>query len=200
MSIAFSSLEPVARCYQMLGMKEVEEIRRRNLERLVAERGGQRSLADAIGKAPAQISQWINRSPYAKSGKPRVMGSRAARSIEAALGLPSGSLDHLEQAPTRNAASRRLDPGTILEVLDFLEGSFRALGREFSLRTDAALFADAYAYFAEDDRPEDRRNLVDFDEWRRARQQGGPGVQHDQPSRSADPKGDREGGANADGD
>lgn len=115
-----------------------------------------------------------------------------------ALGLPSGWLDHLEQAPARGVNPSRLDPDTLVEALDFLEGSFRALGREFSLRVDAQLFADAYAFFAEDDRPEDRRNLVDFDEWRRARQQGTPGAGHEQQLRRTDPEGDPEGGRSAD--
>lgn len=75
-------------------MKPVEDIRRDNLIALIAERGNQRKLADAIKKAPAQISQWITRAPNSGTGKPRVISGEVAREIELRLGKPRGWMDH----------------------------------------------------------------------------------------------------------
>ena len=82
-------------------MQTFEDLRRTNLLTLIAEHGGQRQFADAAGiKNPAQVSQWVNRSPHATTGKPRVMSASTARGIETALGLPNGWLDtiHTEEA------------------------------------------------------------------------------------------------------
>lgn len=87
-------------------MDPVEEIRRENLLALIAECGGsQRALAERIGKAPAQISQWVTRAPT-QSGRPRVISGPTARDIEAAMGKPVGWMDTrhrsgvAEEAPT----------------------------------------------------------------------------------------------------
>ena len=83
-------------------MRTVEEVRRENLVTLIASKGGQRPFAEAAGiKNPAQVSQWVNRSPNATTGKPRVMSGTTARAIETALGLPSGWMDthHSDDAP-----------------------------------------------------------------------------------------------------
>lgn len=72
---------------------DVEETRRLNLLTLIALAGGQRELAERLKKNPAQISQWVNRSPDSKTGKPRVMSSGSARAIEKALAYPRGWLD-----------------------------------------------------------------------------------------------------------
>lgn len=89
---------------------EVEEVRRANLLALVRDYGGQRQLADAAKSSPAQISQWINRSPDAKTGKPRVMGSRAARAMESALSKPKGWMDQLHDDSTK------VEPQALAEV------------------------------------------------------------------------------------
>lgn len=86
---------------------EVEEVRRANLLALVRDHGGQRQLADAAKSSPAQISQWINRSPDAKTGKPRVMGSRAARAMELALSKPKGWMD--QPHDSTDVESRAID-------------------------------------------------------------------------------------------
>ncbi|WP_312368093.1 S24 family peptidase [Stenotrophomonas sp.] len=75
-------------------MRPIDDIRHENLLALIATKGGQRQFADAAGiKNPAQVSQWVNRSPNAATGKPRVMSGGTARAIEAALGLPTGWMD-----------------------------------------------------------------------------------------------------------
>lgn len=89
---------------------EVEEVRRLHLLELITRYGSQRRLADAAKVSPAQISQWVNRSPDAKTGKPRVMGSRAARDMELEIGLPKGSLD--DAGTSSPPASQEMRPPT----------------------------------------------------------------------------------------
>ena len=74
-------------------MDPVEVTRRRRLAILVDEAGSQAALAEKIGKAPAQISQWIRALPDSKTGKPRSMSKEAAREVEARVGRPSGWMD-----------------------------------------------------------------------------------------------------------
>lgn len=64
---------------------DIKTIRRNNLERLIEEAGGQKQLAEIIGKSPAQISQLINQV--------RHIGHKVARDIEAALKLPANWMD-----------------------------------------------------------------------------------------------------------
>lgn len=74
-------------------MDPIEVTRRRRLAILVEEAGSQAALAEKIGKAPAQISQWIRALPDSKTGKPRSMSKEAAREVEARVGRPSGWMD-----------------------------------------------------------------------------------------------------------
>lgn len=76
---------------------DTRELRRRRLLDLVAAQSGagkQRQLAKAIGKAPAQVSQWVNRT--------RTITEDSARQIERALKLPDGWMEH--------------DPATVLST------------------------------------------------------------------------------------
>lgn len=70
-----------------------DEIRRCNLTLLAAHHGGNRQLADLIGKGESQLSQWINASMNSGTGKPRGMRSSTCREIEQSLRLPEGWLD-----------------------------------------------------------------------------------------------------------
>lgn len=95
-------------------MEEIEEVRRQNLIALVASYGGQRQLCDAAKiKNPAQVSQWVNRSPHAKTGKPRVMSSASARAIEQELGLDRNWMDskHQEREPVSRVLETETSPG-----------------------------------------------------------------------------------------
>ena len=74
-------------------MQPIDVTRRENLGRLIKEAGSQAALADVIGKAPAQISQWLNASLNSKTGKPRVMSNAIAREIEAKTNKPEGWMD-----------------------------------------------------------------------------------------------------------
>lgn len=89
-------------------MTTVEEIRYQRLIDLIAEHGGQRQLAEKIGRSPSQISQIVTRSIETKSQKPRTIGSKFARHIEESLGLPPGSLDSPTDGDPRSQPVSRL--------------------------------------------------------------------------------------------
>ena len=78
-------------------MQTIDNIRRERLLQLIAEHGTQAALARVISKSPAQISQWVNRSPNSATGKPRVMDSATAREIESACGKAVGWMDQPTQ-------------------------------------------------------------------------------------------------------
>lgn len=86
-------------------MKTIEDIRHENLLAVVADLGSNKALADLIQKDPAQVSQWINKSPNSKTGKPRNVSSETARLIELATGKPTGWMDapHQSIAPKKDA-------------------------------------------------------------------------------------------------
>lgn len=112
-------------------MEPIEETRRRNLLLLIGAKGGQKQLSDACGglPSPAQISQWVNRSPYSNTGKPRVMGGGSARSMEEKLGLPIGWMDQqasADEAVVHAVATPETRPGYVRFPL--LEG-FAGMGR-----------------------------------------------------------------------
>lgn len=80
-----------------------------------------------------------------------------------------------DAAASQQSHLARPDPAILVQTLDFLEQAFSSLGKQFSMRTEADLFADAYAWLAEDERPVDQRNLVDFAQWRAKRDSEGSG-------------------------
>jgi len=74
-------------------MQPIEQTRREKLALLIKESGSQAALSERIGKAPAQISQWVNASANHGTGKPRSMSSAIAREIEAKMHKPAGWMD-----------------------------------------------------------------------------------------------------------
>jgi len=78
----------------MADMKTCAEIRVDNLRELVQKYGGNVGLALKIGKAEAQISQWLNSAKDSKTGRPRSMSDDMARLIEKKTDQPHGWMDH----------------------------------------------------------------------------------------------------------
>lgn len=74
-------------------MQTIDDIRHARLLLLINEYKTQAALARTISKSPAQISQWVNRSPNSKTGKPRVMEGSTAREVEKACAKPTGWMD-----------------------------------------------------------------------------------------------------------
>lgn len=72
----------------------IEETRLARLLILKEEYGGVAALAEVLGMSnPSQLSQWLNRSPDSKTGKPRSVNSASARDIEKKTGKLSGWMD-----------------------------------------------------------------------------------------------------------
>lgn len=74
-------------------MQPIEVTRREKLAILIKEAGSQSALSELIGKAPAQISQWLNASLNSRTNKPRVMSNAIAREIEVKTSKPMGWMD-----------------------------------------------------------------------------------------------------------
>lgn len=94
-------------------MKTIEVIYRDNLALLIEAHGSQANLSKVIGKAPAQISQWLNASNDSKTGKPRSMRRETAREIERLAGKPPGWMDtdHSADKQGSAAAHGNVEPG-----------------------------------------------------------------------------------------
>lgn len=75
-------------------MKTCAEIRIDNLRKLVGDYGGNVRLAEKIGKAEAQISQWLNSAKDSKTGRPRSMSDDMARLVEQKCGKEHGWMDN----------------------------------------------------------------------------------------------------------
>jgi phage repressor protein C with HTH and peptisase S24 domain len=92
-------------------METIADIRHANLLLLIAETGGVQRLADRMGKAQAQISQYKARSPL-PSGKLRAIGDAFAREAELACGKPPGWMDTSPANRALGAAMRSGLPST----------------------------------------------------------------------------------------
>lgn len=100
-------------------MTTIDQIYRDNLRLLVKEIGTQEALAEAIDKAPAQLSQWINGSKDSKTGKPRALSRATARDIENKLGKPEGWMDQ-PHAALRKAKPAGEPTNEVLQQLRLL--------------------------------------------------------------------------------
>ena len=102
-------------------MQTIEVSRRQNLAALIAEAGSQAALSEQIGKAPAQISQWLNASTNSKTGKPRVMSNAIAREIEKLAAKPDGWMDQARSnAPISVAAPALTSEPTMAQALEVM--------------------------------------------------------------------------------
>jgi phage repressor protein C with HTH and peptisase S24 domain len=82
----------VSRALNHERMSTIADIRHANLLLLIKEAGGVQRLADRMGKAQAQISQYKTRSPL-PSGKQRSIGDDFAREAEISFDKPRGWMD-----------------------------------------------------------------------------------------------------------
>lgn len=136
-----------------------------------------------VGKskqAISQIERGVTKNPEAATLEP------LARHLGVSLQwlMTGKGSREAAAAPAAPSQLQRPDPVILIETLDFLEKAYGGLGKEFSLRVDADLFADAYEWFVEDDRPIDERNLVHFAEWRAKHQAAKAGGSDEEQDRS----------------
>lgn len=88
-------------------MKFIDDIRRERLGALAKSLGGVTSLARALERSDAQVSQWIRGAAHSTTGRKRGMKSETARWIEATTGMPEGWLD---SDPTASEAQHAAEP------------------------------------------------------------------------------------------
>lgn len=116
-------------------VKPVGEIRRDNLLLLIEKSGSKAALNARLGRTrtDATISQYANRSPDSKTGKPKMMGGGFARRIEQALGLPDGWMDASQGATLEITAAEPSSEGPEdVNILQFDTGG--AMGDGLLLR------------------------------------------------------------------
>lgn len=126
-------------------------------------------LARACGVRPPSVSDWFNGRTKRLTGTNLLSAARYLGVSETWLATGRGPMSPSPQTTVQPSQLQRPDPAILVETQAFLERAFLALGKQFSLRAEADLFADVYQWVAEDARPVDDRNLVDFARWRASR-------------------------------
>lgn len=129
----------------------------------------QAELARRCGVSQPSVHGWLSGKAKFLRGENLLRAAAALGVSEEWLATGQGAMDQRPIGGLAKSQSARPDPATLSETQDFLERAFAALGKKFSLVAEADLFADVYEWVAEDDRPADQRNLVDFAQWRAKR-------------------------------
>ena len=152
-------------CYRVQ-VKPLRDIRRDNLDLLLFQAGGQKALADKLGKDKNQVYQW---GLPADNPASRNISDRTARAIEAAMAKPAGWMDH-EHVEGRETGgitaplpsqSGGLDSGKLQASINFLEQQFALWGREFNAADQTMLIAGVYQRLTASDTP----NLIELSRW-----------------------------------
>lgn len=105
----------------MVFMKTVEEIRRKRLRLLEAECGSVIALSTKLVRSSSQISQWLNASPDAKTGKPRSINNPSARRIEKVFNKPEGWMDQPIPEETRSNAFAGPELRAMVPLISFIQ-------------------------------------------------------------------------------
>lgn len=80
-------------------MKTVYEHRRDNLQALIDEVGSAEQVANMVDSSAVYLSQIRTMAKDKKTGRPRTMGDKMARRLEASCGRASGWMDQAHPAP-----------------------------------------------------------------------------------------------------
>lgn len=92
--------------------REIHQIRRENLELLIAEAGSASELARLSGTSPSYLSQVRHQLP-AKNGSPRVIGVELAQKLEHAMGKHPGWIDRPQGGWAVREEGERYQPAAI---------------------------------------------------------------------------------------
>ncbi len=116
-----------------LAMKTIAELRRENLLRLIAEFETQDKVSELSDVSQVYLSQIKNQSADYRTGRPRQMGSRTARTLELGCGKPIGWMDteHLSYATAEDSP---MPAHTLSQVVTLPQRV-----QEFDLYTRAAI-------------------------------------------------------------
>ncbi|NML34539.1 hypothetical protein [Paraburkholderia antibiotica] len=150
-------------------MTTIENVRRRRLEEAVQLAGGTlEALADRAGLSAAYLSQIRNALPDTRTGKPKGLGSKAARKIEQALGKSEGWMDIADEGELalsndsphglprlENQGSNPLDAVSEAELVSAIEVLQKVLRAKRSplASSDAAAEADVVTFSAGEPKP-----------------------------------------------
>jgi len=146
-SILFREYTYPGRNATMRRMLTIEQIRHRNVRKLIADieaksgktgprSGAQAEFAERISKSTTYVNQVAGERPF------KAIGSAVARDIEKVFGLERGWLDNVHDGPLSQAV--RLDPNMLAETAKALRERSTAEGRQFSIEADPGLFIRAY--------------------------------------------------------
>jgi len=135
----------------------------------------QAELARQCGIKQPSVNGWLSGKAKFLRGENLLKAAAALGVSEEWLATGDGPMDAAERGSLSLYQPVRPDPAILLATQGFLEKAYSGLGKKFSLMTDADLFADVYEWIAEDDRPVDQRNLVDFAQWRGKKEDHGGG-------------------------
>jgi len=113
-----------------------DEIRFANLLILINEAGSQVALANRCDTSEAYISQLYNKLPDSKTGKPKAVGNRLARKLEAGMQKPVNwmDVDHTDTAQRMTAAEPR--PIYAVTPPPSIRSTIAALGDALDLCTE----------------------------------------------------------------
>ena len=126
-----------------------------NMRARVAEAGGPAEWARQFGGTrwqQPQVSQWISET------NPKGIGHRLARDLEAAMGVPAGTLDR----PSADSHSVGLDVPTLRSAIRLLQLVSEIRGSGSVPDIDAEALATAYETVAAEARTLDDSNVLDF--------------------------------------
>jgi transcriptional regulator with XRE-family HTH domain len=129
----------------------------------------QAELARQCGVKQPSVHGWLSGKSKFLRGENLLKAAAVLQVSEEWLATGEGPMEQGVKVFTVKSQSTRPDPAILSATQDFLERAFEALGKRFSLKAEAELFADVYEWVAEDGRPTDQRNLVDFAQWRAKR-------------------------------
>lgn len=102
-------------------MKDIDQIRRENMQRIVDESASKQAAADRVGMTLAQFLNLLTGAPDSRTGKPRGMRKETAWRIEEACGKPRGWLD-LDRSS--DSAER------VLSIYQQLDGPYRLMAEQ----------------------------------------------------------------------
>ncbi|TDB28427.1 XRE family transcriptional regulator [Stenotrophomonas sp. ATCM1_4] len=129
----------------------------------------QAELARRCGVSQPSVHGWLSGKAKFLRGENLLRAASVLNVSEEWLATGQGSMDQRPGTTIGKSQPARPDPAILSATQEFLERAFAALGKKFHLTAEADLFADVYEWVAEDDRPTDQRNLVDFAQWRAKR-------------------------------
>lgn len=140
----------------------------------------QAALARACGIKQPSVSDWLSGRTKRLEGANLLAAARLLNVAPDWLSTGRGSM----RPAVGLSQLGRPDPAILAQTQEFLETAYAFQGKTFEMARDADLFADAYEWLAEDDRPVDGRNLVDFGRWMAGRHQQEKGANDEQEQRA----------------